>query len=816
MTCKSKKNTLQNEEVASHMLELQMKLAHFQSEISCLQSLQKDNMKEIAEKDLSITKLQASLLLLRQERVNTHAQLELSKKQAEQQSLELSTCQEKEETLLWKLKESDANVKQLEEATLSLRASQDWLRRTLALKEQHTQQLLEDNAHLEASLDALQSQTSECTVSDIGTALDRARVRLDAGRQIQISNEVACLQQEHTHVSCTTEKKFATSQKELAKQQVEDLDLLRRQLKEAREELKGACLQAEEQKEMAGIFKHKYTAAMEKVHKVQGQVKHLLEELQYSQQQLRESQQATHLMDEELSELKRRHHDKVGQWESSQKGLKQLTDELHVSRNLLTESRQTVHHLRSHVCNLQGQVDTLKEQKVVLECDLRLYQQSHSHVNKDYLSMQSNQQKLQKRCSEQVERLVECEKVILQMKSELERQKQEQASLKQSLVTSCRAHLKRRGYLEQEVARLKEEVAHVQLELADRQKVCMNLLSQSEEALQEARQEAARSCREVGVQTQEVRRLENAIRKEEENLKNARREKQSLSTQVRQLSQELEELHCKHQTTVEALTARSEEAKRMVACLNEEEKAGNKARVMAQRLELEVAELKKKADIAKRDSQAQLDTLRSKLAAVCSDNDKLRHESQLVVTNLKRWITEQTSSSKSLAQQMKSQSQVLLNVTEDKIHLQEANDTLKAEVKRLKEEVVEGQEKEMASIKAQLKDLCELQDKNILDKETSMALNLGRLADMQTRLQGNMDAISLLNQQLNALSEENKHLRWQLEEKRSMCTQVEYHRPHPPTSSPSPVVHPFHLTPPPPNLKQATRGIEGIENPRPR
>ncbi|XP_049605887.1 myosin-11-like [Syngnathus scovelli] len=789
------------------MLELQMKLAHFQSEISCLQSLQKDNMKEIAEKDLSITKLQASILLLRQERVNTHAQLELSKKQAEQQSLELSACQEKEEILLWKLKQSDANVKQLEEATLSLRASQDWLRRTLALKEQHTQQLLEDEALLENSLDALQNQTSECTVSDIGTALDRARVRLDAGRQmrqqqIQISNEVACLQQEHTHVSCTTQKKFATSQKELAKHQVEDLDLLRRQLKEAREELKGACLQAEEQKEMAVIFKHKYTAAMEKVHKVQGQVKHLLEELQYSQQQLRESQQATHLMDEELSELKRRHHDKVGQWESSQEGLKQLTDELHVSQNLLTESQQTVHHLRSLVCNLQGQVDTLKEQKVVLECDLRLYQQTHAHVNKDYLSMQSNEQKLQKRCSEQVERLVECEKVILQMKSELERQNQEQASLKQSLVTSCRAHLNRRGYLEQEVAQLKEEVTHLQLELADKQKGCMNLLRQSEEALQEARQEAARSCREVGVQTQEVRRLE-------ENLKNAHREKKSLSTQVGRLSQELEELRCKHQTTVEALTARSEEAKRMVACLNEEEQAGNKARVMTQRLELEVAELKRKADLAKRDSQAQVDTLQSKLAALCSDNDKLRHESQLVVTNLKRWITEQISSSKSLAQQMETQSQVLLNVTEDKIHLQEANDTLKAEVKRLKE-VVAGQEKEMASIKAQLKDLCELRDKNILDKETCMALNLSSLADMQTRLQGNMDAISLLNQQLNALSEENKHLRRQLEEERSMCTQVEYHRPHPPTSSPSPVVHPFHLAPPPPNLKQATRGIEGI------
>lgn len=50
--------------------------------------------------------------------------------------------------------------------------------------------------------------------------------------------------------------------------------------------MKNASLQAQEQKETLAILKQKYTAAIEKVYTVQGQVEHLEEELCYSQQQV--------------------------------------------------------------------------------------------------------------------------------------------------------------------------------------------------------------------------------------------------------------------------------------------------------------------------------------------------------------------------------------------------------------------------------------------------------------------------------------------------------------------------------------------------
>ncbi|XP_040922251.1 golgin subfamily A member 6-like protein 22 [Toxotes jaculatrix] len=572
------------------------------------------------------------------------------------------------------------------------------------------------------------------------------------------------------------------------KKQEDEMELLHQQLKEAKEELKNATLQAEEQKETVAIFKQKYTAAIEKVHRVQGQVDLLEEEQQYSQQQLRESQLATHSVKREQAELEQRYQEKVGQWESSQEALDQLTDELQANQNLLRESQQKLDHFKGLIGSMQEQVDTLKQQKQMLECDLRLYQQGHSHSDDEYLSLLRHKQQLQKRCTEQVERIAECEKAILQMKSELERQSQEKEGLRRSLAASHHAHLSNRSQLEQEVTRLKNEVAHLELELADTQKVRMTLLRQSEEELKEAWREAAKRSREADVQRGEVQRLQEELQEEEEKMKTAIREKQGLSTYIRQLSEELEELRSKHQLTVEDLAAHAKEVRRMKGCLNERKLAEEKIRSVAMRLEKELAELREnlqqavnqklKAEREKQDAQDQVNKLRSDLEGTRSNNAHLCHESQLVMTNVKQWITEQKASNESLTAQMKAQNKMLLFVSEEKEHLQEANDTLKVEVKRLKE-VVDKKERDVERFKAQIRDWGIRQDERTMENQSCVAVNLSKIEEMQTRLRSNLEAIGMLNQQLNALSGENKWLRRHLEEERSMRRQAEQLLPPP-------------------------------------
>ncbi|XP_031706146.1 trichohyalin-like [Anarrhichthys ocellatus] len=931
-----------------------------------------------------------------------NCELTVSRKQVELQSSELSESHQKEQTLLseakakmvslrgelsalferrlgekearinqvteelngvrQKMKERDEHVRHLDQDVVSLRASQDSLKGTLAMKEKHKQQLVQDNTQLKESRATLQSklQTSECLLNDIRKTLDQTKISLDTERQqrqqIQdqlhhANEEMEHLQQELIHVRHTTDKKIqkreikmcallrelteskmqhSECQKELlereealekvsedsdelrakmedrsrefvhvnqtkerleadlalshekvhtlhlevrsrdqlilqlraemktaeqkhqrqqeqvaalkvevrhlkhkvrghpdercqlsekvrdieclieqkekeqqqlhdqlriGQQQVEtfegklkkqgvEMELLHQQLKGAKEVIKDAGLQAQEQKETVAIFRQKYTAAIEKVHRVQGQVELLEEELQYSQQQLRDSQLATHSVKEELAEMEQRWLEKVGQWENAQEAFDQLTDELQANQNLLRESQQTA--------------DYLKGPELMLECDLQLYQQSHSHSDDEYLSLLTHRERLQKRCTEQVERLAECEKAILQMKSELERQAQQKAGLRQSLVASHHTNMSNRSQLEQEVIRLKTEVTRLKLELADTQKVRVALLRQSEEELKEARREAARRSNELVVQRAEVQGLQEELLKGEEKMRSAIGEKRSLSSRVRQLSQELEELRGKLQVTVEELAARAEEARRMEGCLNEGKLAEEKIRSMAVRLETEVAELRRNLQQAvdhkleavreKRDAVEQVDTLLSELEGARSDKANLRHESQLVMTNVNRWITEQKASSENLTARMKAQNKVLLIITEEKEHLQDSNDTLKAEVKRLKE-VGDEMARDMERFKAWIRDLGFPQEETTMEKQGCVALNLSKIEDMQTRLRSNLEAIRMLNQQLNSLSRENKRLRRQLDEERSMRRQVEQLIPLPPTFQQSSIVH---------------------------
>ncbi|XP_051796416.1 trichohyalin-like [Acanthochromis polyacanthus] len=983
-----RENLQQNQKTATQVLESTERLVHLQSELSCLQRIHKDNMKEIAEKDICITKLQANIQLLKQEGADTHAQLsklnvrtkelqeelkgkeekwrqceeeqkmkdekesekveerrrherqkreewmkreeEWKKRTEEDRKAYTEAVQkwaEKEAILNSEMKEREDRVRHLEQDAVTLRATQDSLMRALAMKEKHSEQLVQCNAQLKESLATLQSkiqkkeiklcalareltehkkQLSECQKEllrrekaleklreETGELrakmedhsrecvhLNQTKDRLEAdlalsheklhtshlevrsrdqlilqlraemktaeqkhqGTQEQVTalveearhlnhkvrahEEEACQLNEklrgieHLKDQKETEQQQLYDQLQMSQQQVEtfkeklmkqeaDMEFLHHQLKGAKGKLKETNLQNQGQKETVAIFKQKYTVAIEKVQRVQGQVELLEEELRYSQQQLKDSQSAAHSIKEELAELERRYQEKVGQWESSQEALDQLADELQANQNLLRESQQNADHFKSLMGSLQEQVDTFKQQKLTVERDLRLYQQSHSHSDEEYLSLSRLRQQLQKRCTEQVERLAECEKAILQMKSELERQTQENVGLKQTLAASHHKHLCNRSELEDEVAHLKKEVTCFERELADTQKVQVTVRRQAEE-LKEATRDSARMSREVDVHKGEVQRLQEELQKEEEKMRRAIRENQSLSFSTRQLMQELKELRNKHQVAVEELAARAEEARRMEGCLNEGKLAEEKIRSMAARLEKEVTELRRnlqqavdqklKAEREKQDAQDQVKSLRSELEGTRSDNLNLRHESQLVMTNVSLWITEQKASNESLAAQMKAQNKVLLIVTEEKEHLQEANDTLKAEVKRLKE-VADEKERDMERFKAQIRDRGIRQDGKTMERKGCVALNLSKIEDLQTRLQGNLEAIGMLNQQLNALSGENKRLRRQLEEERSMRRQVVQLLPPPPTSQRCSSIHlPLsHRAQPPPS-----------------
>uniref|UniRef100_A0AAQ5WWK2 Uncharacterized protein n=1 Tax=Amphiprion ocellaris TaxID=80972 RepID=A0AAQ5WWK2_AMPOC len=841
-----RENLQQKQKTATQVLESTERLVHLQSELSCLQRIHKDNMKEIAEKDICITKLQANIQLLKQEGADTHAQVEAKMvhlkdelcaffhRRMEEKEARIVQLTEELNGVKQKMKDREDRVRHLDQDVVALRATQDSLMRTLAMKEKHSEQLVQCNAQLKESLATLQSklQTSECMLSDISETLDQTRISLNTDRQQKdkIQNElhhageeVERLQLELTDARITTEKQIQKKEIKL-RALVRELTEHKKQLSECQKELLRRekaleKLREETSEQRAKMEDHSRECAH------LNQTKDRLEaDLALSHKKLHTSHLEVRSRDQFILQLRAEMKAAEQKHQGTQKQVTALEEEArHLNHKVrareeeacqLSEKLRGIEHLKdqkeTEQQQLYGQLQMSQQQKLTVERNLRLYQQSHSHSDEEYLSLSRLRQQLQERCTEQVERLAECEKAILQMKSELERQTQENVGLKQTLAASHRKHLSNRSELEDKVAHLKKEVTCLELELADTQKVQVTVRMQSEEELKEVRRESARRSKEVGVHKGEVQRLQEELQKEEEKMRKAIRENQSLSVSTRQLTQELKELRNKHQVTVEELAACAEEARRMEGCLNEGKLAEEKIRSMAARLEKEVTELRKnlqqavdqkfKAEREKQDAQDQVNSLRSELEGTRSDNLNLRHESQLVMTNVGLWITEQKASNESLTAQMKAQNKVLLIVTEEKEHLQEANDTLKAEVKRLKE-VADEKERDMERFKAQIRDRGIRQDGKTMEKKGCVALNLSKIEDMQTRLQGNLEAIGMLNQQLNALSGENKRLRRQLEEERSMRGQVVQLLPPPPTSQRCSSIHlPLsHRAHPPPS-----------------
>ncbi|XP_068160684.1 early endosome antigen 1-like [Antennarius striatus] len=696
---------------------------------------------------------------------------------------DLALCQEK-------LRTSQLEVQSRDQLILQLRSEMKTAKQKHRKKQEQVAELEGEVGHLKQNFRRHHEEACQL----------REKVRV-----VECLKDQKGKEQQQLHDQLHLSQQQVETFKEKLKNQENEMELLHQQLKEGKEELIGANSQAQGHKEDVDIFKHKYIAAIEKVHKVQGQVELLQEELLYVQQQLRGSQLATDTVKEELNEVVKQYQHKVVQWENSQETLYQLTDELQTNQNLFRESQQKEDHLQGLIGTLQEQVDTLKKQKLTLEYDLRIYKQRHSHSDEEYHSLLQRRQHLQKSCTEQVERLAECEKAILQMKSELERQAQEKAVLKQSLIESHHKHTSNHNQMEQEVLHLKKEVTSLELELADARKVHETLLRQSEEELMEAHGEAARSSRELAVQKEAVQRIHIELQKQKEQLRSSNREKQSLGSHVTHLKQELKELLSKHKVTVEELAACAEEARQMEGRLDEGKLAEGKIRSMAVRLETEAAELRRnlqqavdhklKAEQEKRDAQDQVAELRSVLEGTQSDNAKLLQESQLVMTNVNHWIAEQKTSNETLTTRINAQNKMLLIITNEKVYLQEANDTLKAEVRRLKE-VVDEKARVTERLKAEVREGGIRQDDRT-EKHGCVARNLSKIEDIQTKLQHNLEAIGILNQQLNALSGENKWLRRQLEEERSMRL-----RPPPPTSQQHSSIHlPFSLSarPPPPS-----------------
>ncbi|XP_070302752.1 polyamine-modulated factor 1-binding protein 1-like isoform X1 [Salvelinus sp. IW2-2015] len=159
----------------------------------------------------------------------------------------------------------------------------------------------------------------------------------------------------------------------------------------------------------------------------------------------------------------------------------------------------------------------------------------------------------------------------------------------------------------------------------------------------------------------------------EEEVKTLEEENNSLTNQVRTLEEKYSSL------TTQLLSSQSRGQDNVQRLANQEE------RLVVLSTESETLQEKYSSKVQ------ELDTLRLEVEGAYSDNTHLRQESQVVMATVNRWVKEQRVASESLAAKIRGQNKVLLIISEEKQHLQEANRALEEELRKLGDE---GEEKE--------------------------------------------------------------------------------------------------------------------------
>ncbi|KAK5898379.1 hypothetical protein CgunFtcFv8_015800 [Champsocephalus gunnari] len=497
-------NSQQKQKTAAQTLASRERLELLQSELSCLQRIHKENMKEITERGVCITKLQAASELLprrregddtrtqlsklnerarelqeelrrkeeewrqreneqklkyekeheeaeergRQEQQRreeewvrkveeegtTHAQAvgqlakkadvlksesAVSRKQVEQQQQkELSGSRQKEEALLSEaeakmeslrgglgalferrmeekeernnhlteeLNTARLKMKEREEDVVGLRATQDSLKGTMALKEKHTQQLLHDNTQLKESLSSLQSklQTTSETLDQTRKSLDTEQQQIQ--EQLHHANKARNhLQQELTHARHTAEKKIQKREMKtcaLAKQLSECQEELRQkdkaleELCEEREELRAKmedrsreCVHLHQTKER---LEADLALSHEKIHTSHLEVRsrdqfilQLRAEMKTAEQKHQREQEPVAVLEGEVRHLKhkvRGHHEEKFQLIEKVRDIERLVDQKEKEQQQLHEQ---LHDGQQQVETFKGK---LKKQEVETE-----------------------------------------------------------------------------------------------------------------------------------------------------------------------------------------------------------------------------------------------------------------------------------------------------------------------------------------------------------------------------------------------------------------------------------------------------------------
>ncbi|XP_043545062.1 polyamine-modulated factor 1-binding protein 1-like isoform X4 [Chiloscyllium plagiosum] len=412
----------------------------------------------------------------------------------------------------------------------------------------------------------------------------------------------------------------------------------------------------------------------------------------------------------------------------SQENLKEKVEELKAFDNLAKDLKAGMQELQNHKKQIDKENAALRTEIQQLNQELRdTHQQFREKVQElasqeqKLILMESNLQATEKHLNDQI--------------AEIVRQEQRQHKLRTELKT-----------LKEHLETTKEEVnKHKQIE--EELKHELNMKKQQEQQnFQEILKHQHDNQKvefELTIAKDQVRVLQQQVQEYEERLK--------------ELSVQLNQALKKNKENLKDLVTKDEQL-----IMHEKEMA-----VLCEKLE---------------ENMEELEAQKQALEAVQRDNNQFHEESELMLSNVNKWITEQGKANETLGAKIKEQNQLVSHLTADKVLLQETIDSLSQELKKIKTELEEKKndteqiwalQNHSANQQILLNQLRGLLEDQEHEHESLIAKKLATIEDMHNKLKTNIESIQLLNEQLNTLSKVNLKLKQELEKEQIRCHQLE-------------------------------------------
>ncbi|XP_067833252.1 early endosome antigen 1-like [Heptranchias perlo] len=529
-----------------------------------------------------------------------------------------------------------------------------------------------------------------------------------------------------------------------------------------------------------------------------------------------------------------------------QKHKRQIEKENTALRTEIQQLNQELQDIHQQYREKAQELANREEKFILMESNLQATEKQLNNQISEIVRQEQNQQKLHTELKTLKEHLEITEEEMNKYKQIGEELKNELNVKKQQQQQNFQEILKhQQGSQKLELANAKDEIQTLQQQLQQQE----DLVSYLQDELNQERnqyQEQQRQLVKLNYHTSEMEaEVDNLKIKQKSEVQMLKDQENHIST----MGEEMKHLQNKHLGVCEELMKEKSQVKNLQLKMTTAEKKTKSHAEEVQKYEerltilsIQLNQTLKKnqeniKDLATKDEQLithekemaalqeklqdnveELEALKRTLEAAQSDNNRFHEESELMVSNVNQWITEQGIANDTLGTKIKEQNQLVSHLTADKVRLQETIEALNQELKKVRAEIEDkkteteqiwalqshsaSQQILLNQLRGRLEDqeyppfpllktlLLLLQvsasinckvvqhavDDNELgrhEQESLIAEKLATIEDMHNRLKASIQSIQLLNQQLNTLSKENLKQKRQLEKEQAQRHQLE-------------------------------------------